>query len=167
MAATIIIKRNKSFMGLAPLTIFINDNQVGSVGNGKSVSFSVEEGQHLVYVAELQFNLIRSREIRINIKDGDIINFSCSLKSPILPLDVDKDSLNKIVPIAPISSANQAKKAVGEGLSDIVVPVKDKFTQQKDKVIERRRIEDSQLMSCMILLFVIILCCIVASGVRR
>ena len=70
----IIVKRNSNFYGMAiPFKIFIDDREMGTIANGKELTFDVPYGTHVVHFNSLKDK--QNREVTIG-DDKKTIKFT-------------------------------------------------------------------------------------------
>jgi hypothetical protein len=71
----IIINRSNEYINhLVPYTVYLDDRKIGYVENGKSKSFEISQGEHILYC---KIDWARSNKIKFTIS-GEEINFNIS-----------------------------------------------------------------------------------------
>lgn len=75
---TVSIRRRSSMSGVVRrFKVFVDDVNVGVVGNGQTKHFELSPGRHILYVA---LDLYRSKPCVVNVQLGEAIQLVCGLK---------------------------------------------------------------------------------------
>ena len=73
--AKILIERESQYVSrLRGYKILANGKELGSIKDGETQEYAIEPGE---YIFQLQIDWCKSKEIKVDIQPGDIVQFRC------------------------------------------------------------------------------------------
>lgn len=130
----IILDRENNFIGaIVKYNIFLDNNKIGSISNGKVATFEIESGYHTLYVENATLSSGISNIIEFNMTNSKIINISVKVafsRSGIkLKIENEKDDNSK-------EESKYEKILRLNELKNKNIITEDEFEQEKSKLLK-------------------------------
>lgn len=130
----IILDRENNFIGaIVKYNIFLDNNKIGSISNGKVATFEIESGYHTLYVENATLSSGISNIIEFNMTNSKIINISVKVafsRSGIkLKIEHEKDDNSK-------EESKYEKILRLNELKNKNIITEDEFEQEKSKLLK-------------------------------
>lgn len=80
--STISLERKSSFLGMAVAwPVYADGSKIGSIGNGKTMQFTLPAGRHQLYVKTIG---MQSDTLELNLEGGERLSLACGIQAGVL-----------------------------------------------------------------------------------